>query len=97
MEKRGAVFITHSVDDAVIAAAIKRYLEGLFVDLDVFVSSRDLKGGELWMKTLHARLQAARAIVAIVTSSFIEKPLGTLRGRRWVCRREDNPVMRVWR
>ena len=68
------VFVSHSTDDAPIAAAVKPYLEGLFLGVDVFVSTRDLTGGRIWMKTLHEKLVAARAIVAIVTPTSQHNP-----------------------
>jgi hypothetical protein len=76
MAPKPSIFVSHASEDAAIAGAIKDFLEGLFLDADVFVSSRDLSGGRIWMKTLHERLVAARAIVAVVT------PLS--RDNRWV-------------
>ena len=61
------MFISHAAEDGEIASALKDYLEALFLGVDVFVSSRDLGGGEVWMKSLQARLVKARAIVALAT------------------------------
>jgi hypothetical protein len=60
------VFISHNAEDETVAAAIKDFLESVFLNAEVFVSTRDLAGGELWVKTIQAQLEHAIAIVALV-------------------------------
>ncbi len=61
------IFISHVHDDETIASALKDFLEGLFLNADVFVSGRDLTGGELWFEKLRTRLERSTAIIAIVS------------------------------
>ena len=62
-----SVFISHVSEDETIAVAIKDFLERIFLNADVFVSGRDLTGGEVWIKEIKDKLRNATAIVSIIT------------------------------
>jgi len=61
------IFISHVHDDETLASTLKDFLEGLFLNANVFVSGRDLTGGEVWIEELRARLDRSTAIIALVT------------------------------
>ena len=72
MPSQLTIFISHVSEDETIALAVKSYLESVFLNALVFVSGRDLSGGEVWVEELRAKLQAATAIVAIVSDRSID-------------------------
>ena len=61
------VFISHVHEDETLASELKGFLEGLFLNASVFVSGRDLAGGELWSEELRSRLEKSTVIIALVT------------------------------
>jgi hypothetical protein len=61
------IFVSHDSQDAPLALALKSFLEGIFLNASVFVSGRDLAGGEVWIESLRQTLADATAIIAIVT------------------------------
>lgn len=68
------IFISHDAEDKALAVAIKTFLESIFNQAEVFVSTRDLSGGEVWIKTLQKQLRQATVIIALVTSYSYENP-----------------------
>lgn len=62
-----SVFVSHAVEDEAIAILLKEFLEQIFLNIDVFVSGRDLAGGEVWCQELRATLGEAAAIVSLVS------------------------------
>jgi hypothetical protein len=64
---RITVFISHVHEDETLALHLKSLLEGIFLDADVFVSGRDLAGGQVWFEELRQRLGHAIAIIALIT------------------------------
>ena len=67
MSSEFSVFISHVSDDESIAIAIKRFIEKVFLNSVVFVSGRDLTGGEVWVKEIRDKLRTSRVIVSIIT------------------------------
>jgi hypothetical protein len=61
------VFISHVSEDAALASQLKDFLESIFLNVNVFVSGRDLSGGQLWMEQLRKSLGSATAIIALTT------------------------------
>lgn len=60
-------FISHVEEDETIALALKTYIEELFLGAAVFVSGRDLSGGEVWFEELRRRLESATAVIALIS------------------------------
>lgn len=65
------IFISHVTIDEPIASIVKEYLESIFLNATVFVSGRDLSGGQVWIERLREVLHEADAIVALITSRSI--------------------------
>jgi hypothetical protein len=96
MPSQLTLFISHVSEDETIALAVKSYLESVFLNTLVFVSGRDLSGGEVWVEELRAKLQAATAIVAIMSDRsidntwvYFEAGTGFLQNRTIPLRLED--------
>jgi hypothetical protein len=76
MNERVTVFISHVSEDETIALALKDFLEGIFLNASVFVSGRDLTGGQVWIEELRSQLANATAILALVSQRSL--------GSEWV-------------
>ena len=61
------VFISHVHEDETLASCLKEFLEGIFLNATVFVSGRDLGGGQVWVEELRRNLEKATSILALVT------------------------------
>ena len=68
------VFISHVSEDESIAVALKRFIETVFLNADVFVAGKDLAGGDLWVKEIRDQLRIARVIIAVITPFSRETP-----------------------
>jgi len=73
-----SIFISHVADDESIASCLKDFLEKIFLNADVFIASRDLKGGEIWVKP-KARNCHSPGNYAV----FSRGSVGALRSWRW--------------
>jgi len=62
-----SIFISHLADDESIASCLKDFLEKIFLNADVFIASRDLKGGEIWVKEIRDCLKHATVILPVIT------------------------------
>ena len=62
-----SIFISHDTSDIILASLLKEFLEGLFLNASVFVSSEDLRGGDVWIEELRESLQYATVIILVVT------------------------------
>ena len=62
------IFISHESKDECLAAILKDFIEGIFLNANVFVSGRDLVGGEIWINRIKEELEEATAIVSLVSS-----------------------------
>ncbi|MEZ5386946.1 MAG: toll/interleukin-1 receptor domain-containing protein [Prosthecobacter sp.] len=62
------IFISHVSEDEIVALALKDFLEGIYLSAEVFVSGRDLSGGQVWIEELRSRLERSTAIIALITS-----------------------------
>ncbi|SEM20919.1 TIR domain-containing protein [Syntrophus gentianae] len=67
MTSRFSVFISHVSEDEAVAVMLKNSIERVFLNSDVFVSGRDLKGGEIWIKEIREKLRQSSVIIALVT------------------------------
>lgn len=67
MSSKFEVFVSHDSADETLAILLKKLLEGIFLNAEVFVSGRDLRGGNLWAEELKKRLGSAKAIIALIT------------------------------
>src|SRR5262249_7345805 len=62
-----SIFISHIKDEEAIALALKSFLESTFLNATVFVSGKDLCGGDVWAKQLRGQLETSTVIIAIVS------------------------------
>lgn len=67
MPSQFTVFISHVSEDESIAVGLKRLIETVFLNAQVFVAGRDLSGGEVWIKEIRDQLRTARVIIAVIT------------------------------
>ena len=67
MSSKFEVFISHDSSDETLALLLKKLVEEVFLNAEVFVSSRDLRGGNLWVEEIKKRLSSAKIIVSLVT------------------------------
>ena len=54
-------------DDEAIAVMLKSSIERIFLNSEVFVSGRDLKGGDVWASEIKAKLNKSSVIIALIT------------------------------
>jgi|SRR5271157_1166382 len=73
-----SIFISHAAVDEEIARSIKQYIEQVFPEQRVFVSSDpgDLKPGDEWVIKILKALKSARCVLALTTERGL--------GRKWV-------------
>jgi hypothetical protein len=67
MNSKFRIFISHDKADETLAVILKNFLENVFLNAEVFVSSRDLKGGEIWIKEIREQLQTSAIIISLIT------------------------------
>ena len=72
------IFISHAAVDHEIALSIKRFLQEIFSDVDVFVSSdpEDLPPGDLWVEKILMALENAKLVLSLTTERGLN--------RKWV-------------
>jgi hypothetical protein len=67
MTNKFSVFISHVSEDEAIAVMLKNSIERVFLNSEVFVSGRDLKGGEIWVNEIREKLRKSSVIIALIT------------------------------
>lgn len=67
MTSKFSVFISHVSEDEAIAVMLKNTIERVFLNAEVFVSGRDLKGGEIWINEIREKLRESSVIIALIT------------------------------
>jgi len=67
MSSKFEAFVSHDSADETLALLLKKLIEGIFLNADVFVSGKDLRGGNLWAAELKHRLSSAKVIIALIT------------------------------
>lgn len=71
-EAKDVIFISHVSDDREIANILKEFLEKLFfMNVEVFVSGKDLEGGQIWVEELRQQLERSQAIVSVISPQSI--------------------------
>jgi len=68
------VFISHDNADETLALLLKDLLEGTFLNVLVFVSGRDLTGGDVWINEIRARLAKANLVISLITQYSVSNP-----------------------
>ena len=71
MSEKFSIFISHDSSDESLALSLKSFIEKIFLNSDVFVSGRDLVGGEIWIKKIHNKLENSKIIISLITRSSI--------------------------
>jgi len=69
-----SVFVSHISEDETLALLLKEFTEHIFLNSEVFVSGRDLVGGEMWAKRIRDKLRTSEAIVTLITPLSINSP-----------------------
>ncbi|HKR04742.1 MAG TPA: TIR domain-containing protein [Bacteroidia bacterium] len=65
------ILISHDKGDEKIAFELKVFLEDVFQNVLVFVSGRDLIGGQTWIEQIKNRLKTSEVIISLLTSKSL--------------------------
>lgn len=71
MDIRFNIFISHDNNDETIAVELKSLLENIFLNSTVYVSGRDLKGGQTWIENIKLSLKTSQVIVSLISKESI--------------------------
>lgn len=71
MEINFNIFISHDSKDEAIAIELKAFLENIFLNASVYVSGRDLKGGQTWIENIKLSLKSSQVIISIISKESI--------------------------
>ena len=66
------ILISHDKGDEKIALELKLFLEDVFQNVSVFVSGRDLIGGQTWIEQIKHRLKTSEVIISLLTSKSLD-------------------------
>jgi hypothetical protein len=68
------IFISHDHSDETLALLLKDLLEDTFLNISVFVSGRDLTGGDIWISEIRQRLANSNVLLALITQFSESNP-----------------------
>lgn len=88
-----SIFISHDTSDKVLALLLKEFLEGLFLNSSVFVSSEDLHGGDVWIEALRESLEYASVILPVVTPRSMNNRWVLFEAGAGFCDRRTIPIL----
>lgn len=71
MDIKFNIFISHDAFDQAIAIELKSFLENIFLNSNVYVSGRDLEGGQTWIENIKLALDSSQVIIALVSKKSI--------------------------
>lgn len=71
MDIKFNIFISHDATDQAIALELKSFLENIFLNSNVYVSGKDLQGGQTWIENIKLALKSSQVIIALVTKKSI--------------------------
>jgi hypothetical protein len=71
MDIKSNIFISHGSKDETLAVELKTFLENIFLDSTVYVSGRDLQGGQTWIENIKLSLKSSKVIISIITKESI--------------------------
>lgn len=71
MNIRFNIFISHDSKDEFLALGIKTFLENIFLNATVYVSGRDLRGGQTWIENIKLSLKSSQVIISIISKESI--------------------------
>lgn len=72
MEVNFNIFISHDSSDETVAIELKNFLENIFLNASVYVSGRDLQGGQTWIENIKLSLKTSQVIISLITKNSIE-------------------------
>lgn len=72
MELNFNIFISHDKTDEAVAIELKNFLENIFLSVNVYVSGRDLEGGQTWIENIKLKLKSSQVIIGLITKSSID-------------------------
>lgn len=71
MDIKFNIFISHDATDQTIALELKNFLENIFLNSNVYVSGKDLEGGQTWIENIKLALKSSQVIISLVTKKSI--------------------------
>lgn len=71
MDIKFNIFISHEATDQTIALELKSFLENIFLNSNVYVSGRDLEGGQTWIENIKLALKSSQVVIALVTKKSL--------------------------
>lgn len=72
MDIKFNIFISHDATDQAIALELKNFLENIFLNTNVYVSGKDIEGGQTWIENIKLALKSSQVIIALVTKKSIK-------------------------
>ncbi len=66
------IFISHDKSDETIALALKVFLENIFKNSNIYVSERDIMGGQKWIENIKLSLKTSHVIISIISKKSLE-------------------------
>jgi|TARA_B110000037_G_C16991341_1_gene453244 RNAse (barnase) inhibitor barstar len=71
MNIKFSIFISHDTQDETIAIELKSFLEDIFLNANVYVSGRDLEGGQTWIENIKLSLKTSQVVISIISKKSI--------------------------
>jgi hypothetical protein len=71
MENKDIILISHDSKDEELASELKFFLENIFLNVHVYVSGKDLRGGQTWVEQIKNRLKSSRIIITLLTTKSL--------------------------
>ncbi len=66
------IFISHDKSDETIALELKVFLENIFENSNIYVSGRDIMGGQKWIENIKLSLKTSHVIISIISKKSLE-------------------------
>lgn len=65
------ILISHNSEDQSIAEKLKDLIETVFPNTEVYVSGRNLEGGQTWINEIKKRLGTSKVIISLITQNSL--------------------------
>lgn len=66
------IFISHDSRDKEVAGYLKEFLEGVFLQSEIYVSGENIRGGDSWYDSIVSALRVSKVIVSLISRNSID-------------------------